>query len=317
MTIFDSIKIKNVHIKNRVVMPPMVRFSKVGIDGYVTDDLVEWYESVAKGGVGLIIAEATCVAEDGKLRPNQVGIWDDKFIEGLRRIVDVCHKYDVPVLLQLHHAGYYEDIATVPENKLDEILEQFIEATRRGKEAGFDGIEIHGAHTYLISQLASRVWNTRTDKYGIRPNARIYFASELIKRTRKYYNDDFILGYRLGGNEPTLQDGIQIAQELEKLGVDLLHVSSGVPDPNIRHEEKIIMESAFPLDWVVYLGVEIKKHVTIPVIGVRKIKEEKEASWLVENGMLDFVAVGRGMIARPDWVSWARKEYVRRTGKQL
>lgn len=312
--LFDSINIKNIKIKNRIVLPPLVRFSMVGKDGFVTDRVVEWYRDVCAGGTGLVIVEASAVAEDGKLRDNQLGIWDDKFIAGLKRIADICHEYEVPVLIQLHHAGFKEKIKDVPEHILDEILESFKRAFRRAREAGFDGIEIHGAHTYLISQLNSRLWNLRDDKYGGTFEKRMYFSKRLIEETRELFNDDFILGYRMGGNEPEVKDGIEIAKYLEKLGVDILHVSSGVPNPVFKQERKIEMPSEFPLDWVIYMGTEIKKHVDIPVIGVRKIKKETEASWLVENNLLDFVAVGRAMIARPNWGEAAKKEYEKRNG---
>jgi 2,4-dienoyl-CoA reductase-like NADH-dependent reductase (Old Yellow Enzyme family) len=305
INLFSEFKIKGITLKNRVVLPPMVRFSLIGKDGYVTTELVNWYGEIAKNGVGMIILEASCVAEDGKLRDNQIGIWDDTFIEGLSKIADICRKYSVPTVIQIHHAGYKEKIADIPEEKLDSILEEFVESFKRAKKCGFDGIEIHGAHTYLISQLHSRLWNTRKDKYG----ERLYFTRELIRRTRNLFGDKFILGIRIGGNEPTLEDGIFIAKELEKEGVDFIHVSSGVPDPNFYQDRKVEMPKNFPLDWVVYLGVEIKKHVKIPVIAVRGIKKEKDASYLIENNLVDLVAVGRGMISRPHWISWARKKY--------
>lgn len=303
--LFSEYKIKNIKMKNRIVLPPMVRFSLVDKDGTVTPKLVEWYEDVAKNGVGMIIIEATCVSEDGKLRDNQIGLWDDSFIDGLKKIADICRKHDVPSLIQIHHAGYKEKIATIPEEKLDQILEDFIKAFHRAKKCGFDGIEIHGAHTYLISQLHSSLWNTRTDKYG----ERTYFTTELIRRTKELFDDNFILGIRIGGNEPTLEDGIEIAKKMEEAGVDLIHVSSGVPSPEFQQEEKVLVPKEFPLDWVMYLGVEIKKHVNIPVIGVRGIKKEGEASYLIENNLVDLVAIGRSMIAKPHWISWAKKKY--------
>lgn len=315
--IFDSYNIKNFKIKNRIVLPPLVRFSMVGKDGFITPSLLKWYEDVASGGAGMIIVEASCVCETGKLRENQIGIWSDDFIPGLSSIAALGNKYNLPMIIQIHHAGFYEDIATVPEAKLDEILEKFVLAFHRAKKAGFHGIEIHGAHTYLLSQLSSKVWNTRTDKYGGSFENRMFFSRELINRTRELFDDNFILAYRMGGNDPTLEDGIQIAKELESYGVDLLHVSSGVPDPDFNQEIKIHIPYAFPLDWVVFLGVEIKKHVNIPVIGVRRIKKEIDASWLIENDLLDFVAVGRGMIARPNWVRWAATEYEKRTGIKI
>ncbi|MGL5000168.1 MAG: NADH:flavin oxidoreductase [Cetobacterium sp.] len=315
MNLFTPLNIKNKILKNRVVLPPLVRFSMVGKDGYVTEDLIQWYRDVAEGGTGLIIVEASCVAEDGKLRDNQIGIWNDDFVEGLANVAKIGKEYNVPMLIQIHHAGFKQDVATVSTETLDKILEQFVDAFRRAKSAGFDGVEIHGAHTYLLSQLNSRLWNNRKDKYGGTFEKRMYFTEELIDRTKDLFDEDFILGYRMGGNEPELEDGIEIAKYLEKIGVDLIHVSSGVPNPEKKQEVKIDIPTDFKFDWVVYLGVEIKKHVNIPVIGVRNIKTEEQASELIEKGMLDLVAIGRGMIARPNWVEHAKKEYFKRSGK--
>ena len=315
--ILTPLKIKNIELKNRIVLPPLVRFSLIDEDGFVTDRLIEWYERIAQDEVGMIIVEATCVAEDGKLRENQLGLWDDKFIEGLKKVSDIGKKYNVPMLIQIHHAGFKEKIAEVSENILDDILEKFVLAFERAKKADFDGIEIHGAHTYLLCQLNSAMWNNRDDKYGGDFERRMFFNKVLIERTKYLFDDNFILGYRMGGNEPSLDDGIEIAKYLEKLGVDILHVSSGAPDPKFKQEVKIDnFPEDFPLDWVIYMGTVIKKYVNIPVIGVRKIKTEKEASWLIENNLLDCVAVGRAMIFQPHWMVKARESYLKRAGKK-
>ena len=307
INIFTDFKIKNIHIKNRIVLPPMVRFSLVKDDGYVTQDLIDWYGMIARSGVGLIIVEASAVEESGKLRENQIGIWDDSFIEGLTRVADEIHKYDVPCMIQIHHAGFKDKISEVSEEELDRILKLFEIAFVRAKKCGFDGIEIHGAHTYLISQLNSKLWNKRTDKYG----ERLYFSRKLIENTRYLFDDNFILGYRMGGNEPELEDGIENAKELESYGLDILHVSSGVPNPEYKRQVKINnFPEDFPLDWIIYMGTEIKKHVKIPVIGVSKIKKESQASWLVENNLLDFVAVGKAMISQDKWMEKARKDFM-------
>ena len=117
MNLFTPLNIKNKRLKNRVVLPPLVRFSMVEKDGLVTESLLEWYKDVAEGGAGLIIVEASCVAEDGKLRDNQIGIWDDSFIEGLSKIAEIGKKYEVPMLIQIHHAGFKEKVAEVPEDR--------------------------------------------------------------------------------------------------------------------------------------------------------------------------------------------------------
>lgn len=315
--ILTPLKIKNIELKNRIVLPPLVRFSLIDEDSFVTDRLIEWYERIAQDEVGMIIVEATCVAEDGKLRENQLGLWDDKFIEGLKKVSDIGKKYNVPMLIQIHHVGFKEKIAEVSENILDDILEKFVLAFERAKKSGFDGIEIHGAHTYLLCQLNSAMWNKRNDKYGGDFERRMFFNKSLIERTKYLFDDNFILGYRMGGNEPSLDDGIEIAKYLEKLGVDILHVSSGAPDPKFKQEVKIDnFPEDFPLDWVIYMGTVIKKYVNIPVIGVRKIKTEKEASWLIENNLLDCVAVGRAMIFQPHWMVKARESYLKRAGKK-
>ena len=241
------------------------------------------------------------------------------FIEGLSKIVEIGKKYKIPMLIQIHHAGFGKNIKDVDEKILDDILEKFVEAFVRAKKAGFDGIEIHGAHTYLLSQLNSRLWNTRDDKYGGDFQRRMYFNKTLIERTKYLFDDNFILGYRLGGNEPTIEDSTEIAKYLESLGLDLIHISSGIPEERFRQAAKIDNfpenypeEKDFNLDWVIYMGVEIKKHLRIPVIGVRNIRTEEQVSYLVENNLLDMVAVGRAMIFTNHWMRKARKSYLKR-----
>lgn len=316
-TIFDPINIRNIKIENRIVLPPLVRFSMIEKDGFVTPKLLDWYESIAKNGVGLIIVEACAVEESGKLRENQLGIWDDKFIEGLSLISKTIHQYNTKVIVQIHHAGFKDNLSEISTKRLYEILEKFQVSFERAKKSGFDGIEIHGAHTYLLSQLASSLLNNRNDEFGGNFLKRMYFAKTLIENTKHLFDENFILGYRLGGNEPKLEDGIEISKYLETLGVDLLHVSSGIPDPKYKQEAKIDVPIDFPLDWVVYMATEIKRHVNIPVIAVRKIKKEKEASWLVEQNLVSMVAVGRAMIGRPNWIIEARSEFMKRNSAAL
>lgn len=314
INIFTEYRIKNIKIKNRIVLPPMVRFSLIDKSGYVNDELIKWYGDIAKSGVGLIIVEASAVEESGKLRENQIGIWDDCFIEGLSKIANEIHKYDVPCLIQIHHAGFLNNLNEIPEEELDRILKLFETAFARAKACGFDGIEIHGAHGYLISQLNSKKLNKRTDKYG----EHLYFSKKLIENTKSLFNENFILAYRMGGNEPELEDGIENAKKLEEFGVDLLHVSSGIPNEHYKRAVKISnLPKDFPLSWIIYMGVKIKEKVKIPVIGVFGIKKEKQASWLVENNFLDFVAVGRAMISRGTWMEKARKDFNNRLNSKF
>lgn len=192
--------------------------------------------------------------------------------------------------------------------RLDEILDLFVQAFHRAKKAGFDGIEIHGAHGYLLSQLSSSVWNHREDCYG----NRFYFAKQLIEKTRDLFDESFLLSYRMSGNDPEVADGIEMAKFLEKMGVDLLHVSNGVPK-EVKQAVKISnYPSGFPFHWITFLGTEIKKAVKIPVIAVYGIKTEEQASCLIEDFDLDFVAVGRAMIFYPNWMEKCRKDFEKR-----
>lgn len=314
MNLFTPLKVKNLILKNRIVLPPMVRFSILSNNSFVNEELIDYYEKLAKDGNGLIIVEATCVSSSGKLRENQLGIWKDKFIPGLTEIAEVCRKHKVPVILQLHHAGFINNINEVSTEILDKILDEFVAAFYRAKKCGFDGIEIHGAHRYLISQLNSRILNTRTDKYGGKTHyERLFFSRELIKRTKDLFDDNFILSYRLGGNEPDLSDGIELAKILEKEGVDILNISHGYPHQDIRALEKIPKPQEFPLSWITYMPKVIKKHVTIPVIAVNLIKTELEASYVIENEVADLVAVGRAQLPiKSNWVGEAYKSFEKR-----
>lgn len=314
MNLFSEYRIKNINIKNRIVLPPMVRFSVLDNSGYVNTSLIEYYEKLAKDGNGLIIVEATCVCKDGKLRENQLGIWDDSFIEGLSQIAKVCKKYNVPSIIQLHHVGFKWNISEIPEEVLDNILEKFIEAFYRAKKCGFDGIEIHGAHTYLISQLSNSRINTRKDKYGGRTHfERLFFSRELIRRTKDLFDDNFILAYRLGANEPLLEDGIKLAKILEKEGVDLLDISTGIAQEGVRSHIKVQVPEDFNLNWVVYMASVIKKQVNLPIICVNQIKTEKDASYIIENQLADFVAIGRAQLGKDfSWPERALKNYLKR-----
>ncbi len=323
--LFSPIKIKNKEIKNRIVMPPMVCFGYAGNNGFVSEKNIRHYEARAKGGAGLIIVEATCIARDGRLASDQLGIWSDEHIEGLKRLSQACQFHGAAVLIQIHHAGlraprdvaetvlapsrcseYIDDNRQVRELTVEDIKtiqQDFIKAAKRAKEAGFDGIELHGAHGYLISQFASPITNKRTDQYGGSLENRMRFAVEIIRQLKEFADENFIIGYRMGGNEPTLENGIQIAKILEDAGVELLHVSAGISSPEFPQPE---VPREFPENLIVYCGTRIKSRVNIPVIVVNGIRMPQQAEYLVENNLADMVAVGRGLLIDPDWANKAK-----------
>jgi 2,4-dienoyl-CoA reductase-like NADH-dependent reductase (Old Yellow Enzyme family) len=314
-------KIKSKTIKNRIVFPPIVRFGLTDDTGFVTQKHVDHYEKIAKGGTGFIVVEATCIDKDGRLADTQIGVWSDEHIEGLKRIADACHRYGATVVVQIHHAGI-QTPGTVIETpsgpseifhrekvvralSLDEIRkiqDQFVEAAGRVKAAGFDGIEIHGAHGYLVDQFMSPVTNKREDQYGGTLENRMRFGVEIVTRIKEELGNDFIIDYRMGGNAPSLEEGTRIAKVLEHSGVDILHVSAGITGENRPEAPK-----GFPYNWIVYMGTEIKKNVSIPVIVVNGIRTPKQAEYLIENNLADFVAVCKAQLADHNWANKAVK----------
>lgn len=185
-TLWESHSLKHLILKNRICVPPMVCFNWSDDSGLVTDRHVAHYQAIAKGGAGLIIQEATCISHEGRLADSQLGIWSDEHIPGLRRITEAVHKAGAPILVQLHHAGfmsiqtpalcpspyehdYKDQVRRGQEMSLEQIAatrQEFIEAARRAQKAGYDGVEIHGCHGYLLCQFMNRRVNRRSDAYG-------------------------------------------------------------------------------------------------------------------------------------------------------
>ncbi len=322
-SIFTEKNIKNLKIKNRMVVPPMVCFNFGGQDGFVAEENIHHYERMAKGGSGLIIVEATAVNEKGRLSKDQLGIWDDKYIDGLSKIVEVCHKNDSKVFIQLHHAGLRtsksinEDIITSSDydngkvtaramtiDEIHAIQEDFIDGAIRAEKAGFDGIEIHGAHSYLLTQFFSSKVNKRTDEYGGSFENRMRIATEIIQRIKEKVNPNFIVGIRMGCNENDLETSIVMAKAFEGIGIDYLHISTGFDNTPINIE----LPKDFPCNWIVYGGTKIKENVTIPVIAVNSMKTKEQIKYLLDNDLVDFVAIGRGQLADYNFVNHIRDE---------
>jgi NADPH2 dehydrogenase len=313
-SLFSEIRIKDHKIRNRIVFPPVVCFHYAGEDGVATDKNVEHYELRARGGPGLVIVEATCVMKEGRLAPFQLGIWSVDHIPGLTRIARAIKTEGAVAMIQLHHAGLItpESVAPVASGpssiednprtrsmtgaEVEQVKLSFIAGALYAQKAGFDGIELHGAHGYLLNQFASPVLNRREDEYGGDLKYRLRLAREIIQGIRRHCGDNFIIGYRLGANCPTLDDGILIAKELEKYGVNILHVSHGGNFQNLPRPSK-----DFEYNWIVYSGVTIRQHVGIPVITVNEIKTPERAKWLIENDQVDFVALARPQLADSSW----------------
>ena len=241
----DKFYIRNTEIGNRICIPPMVIFGYSDETGIVTEKNIEHYRALAKGGAGLIIKEATCVTRDGRLSNNQLGIWSDEHIEGHRKIAEAVHAEGKRIVMQIHHSGVngISDNPMCPSDytkeygdgrgtkhahemtldEINEIINAFIDGARRASLAGYDGVELHGCHSYLISQFFNSRVNKREDEY----KDPMKFVSKIIEGIRSVTPDDFIVGIRLGCFEPVLVDGIRNARLVEKAGFDFIDVSYG------------------------------------------------------------------------------------------
>ncbi len=319
--LFEPGRIGLMELKNRIVMPPMTTLFADG-NGGVTDRLIAYYTERAKGGAGLIIVEAAVVEwPRGKLVLNSLNISDEKYIPGLSQIARAVQSYGAKVGLQIAHAGRQTNLANtegltpvsasdfpganfkvqgLTEDEIPIIIEKFSESARRAKKAGFDAVEIHGAHGYLIASFLSPYTNKRLDKYGGNIENRTNFAIEVVKRTREKVGTDYPLLFRISGEERvegglTLPDTKTIARQLELAGIDALDVSIG-----IRESAKWThAPMAIPPAYQSYLAENIKQSVKIPVITIGRINDPNIAESLLESGKADFTAMGRALIADP------------------
>jgi 2,4-dienoyl-CoA reductase-like NADH-dependent reductase (Old Yellow Enzyme family)/thioredoxin reductase len=304
-----------------------------GSNGEVTEKMINYYLERAKGGVGLIIVENIQVDyPNGKNCVTQIRCDDDRFIPGLNELAETCQQYGTRMFAQIHHAGRQTNpliieglqpvgasdkpcgLLCVPTRALtteevDAMVEKFAQAAFRIKRAGFDGVELHAAHGYLICQFMSPITNTRTDKYGgSTVKERCKFLLDIIKRVRELCGRGFPLSVRIsvdefvkGGN--TLKEGLQIANLLEEATVDVINASAGIYESILNILEPMSYEEG----WRVYLAEAVKKEVNIPVITAGKIRNPAMADSIIEQNKADFVAFGRQLICDPYFPTKAKE----------
>ena len=323
--LFEPGFIGGLRLKNRIVMPPMgTQFASPG--GAVTPRMIDHYVRRARGGVGLIIVEFTCVDYPrGKGHFNQLALDSDALIAGHSDLVDAVHRAGAKIAVQLHHAGgnthrgrtegvhpvapglfpsrlAEEQPHILATDEIPALVEKFAQAVRRAESAGYDAVELHGAHGYLIGEFMSPYVNKREDEYGGSLEKRMRFPREIISRAKRLVGDDFPITMRISGQEfvpggRTLGETKEVAQILEAAGLAGLHVSAGV-DTDLHWMVDPIMS---PEGARIHLAAGVKEAVSIPVIGVGVIREPAFAEDILVQGKADFVAIGRGLLTDPDW----------------
>ncbi len=310
--VHSPIQIGTKTLRNRVTMAPTVKFY-AGPDGMVTDEFVRHYEERAARGCALIVVEATCVAPEARLHPTQLGLWCDEQIEGHRRLAEAVHRHGALVIPQIHHGG----ISTHPEcgpltspsairwreqeaaelslEDIARIRQQFVDAALRAKAAGYDGVQVHGCHSYLINDFASAI-NQRTDAYGGSAERRARFGSEIIAAIREACGRDFIISARVSGCDPTVADAITTAECYVAAGCDYLQVSSGIAAlDEIEHDDGL------PYNRVAALGVKMHEHFKgrVPVSVVNGLRTVEKVRYMFEHDLTDTVDLGCGLLADP------------------
>ncbi len=324
--IFSPFTVGGLRLKNRILMAAMGNnFSHP--QGTVSDRAIAYYRERAKGGTGLIITEATPVSLSGRHRGRGLCAYDDSFLPGLRRLAASVHDHGSAIALQLHHAGRLADPditgspplapspiprapgAPVPkelsQDEIQGIIIQLGQAARRAKEAGFDAVEIHGAHGYLIYQFLSPRTNKREDFYGGNPENRVRFALEVLRQVRKEVGNSFPVLFRLSAREfsengYSLEESLDWAIELERAGASALHVSGGTTE-SLTGSAQVIPPMVFPEAYHVPLAAAIKKKVRIPVIAVGRLGTPAVAERVLDEGQADLIAAGRAFLCDPYW----------------
>lgn len=323
--LFSSAKIGSLSLKNRIVMPAMAT-NFASETGGITQRMVDYYSERAKGGAGLIVVENANVDYPlGRNGATQLRLDQDRFIPGLSRLVEEIHEHGAKVAIQINHSGGSTDPGKteglqpascspvqckpngiIPReltiNEIQIIIEKFAQAVYRAKKAGADAVEIHGGHGYLIAQFMSTYNNQRADRYGGNLENRIRFPLEIIKRIRDTIDPNFPLIFRISaeefiknGRKP--EETIEIVKRLEYQGIDALSITVATAFNIAKQIEPI----TYSQGWRLHYASSIKEVVSIPVITTSVIREPDFANQVIEQGKADFVAIGRGLIADPQW----------------
>lgn len=330
--LFEPFRFRTFEVKNRIVMPPMAIYIP-GSEGFVKERLIDYYRARARGGVGYIVVNATVVSEpSGRSHPNQTRITDDKYIPGLKQLVDVIHAYDVKTSIQLYHSGRqrYGLIAGPPTlspsgipdpvrkdptraitvEEIQTLIQEYAQGARRAQEAGFEGVEIHCAHGYLLAGFLSPFQNKRTDEYGGSVWNRTRIVREIMAAIRAEVGDEMLMQVRVNGSDYVNGgNDLEAAKEISKIlvdaGAEVIHVSAGMAPSG----QYTFLPAAIPQGYNVGLAEGIKDAVgpDVPVIAVGALEDPIFGEQVLARGKVDLVAFGRPLFADPDMPNKAKE----------
>ncbi|MDE1145136.1 MAG: FAD-dependent oxidoreductase [Azospirillaceae bacterium] len=331
--LFSPFQLGTVRLKNRLVMAPMST-ELGGREGEVTPDMIAFYRERALGGMGLIVVEYTCVSPDtGRAHEFQLTLESRRNLDGHRRLVETVHAAGAHVFMQLQHSGQYANRTLLPggmpvapsdvphrrdpsrlvarglsEVEVADLVEAFTNTARLAVEAGYDGVELHGAHGYLLTQFLSPLTNRRDDRWGGDVERRLAFPLAVIGAVREAMGDRALV-YRLSADEftpggLTIDDMEAIAPRLAAAGADALHISTGWGVG--ASFEKVVEPMSTAEGWRIPYARRLRDAAGVPVIAVGQIRWPEMAEAAVAHEDADLVALGRPMLADPDWANKAR-----------
>ena len=316
--LFDPITIGNLQVKNRLCMPPMCTYRAT--DGFVNFFHKAHYGTMINYGIGLVIIEATSVTPDGRISLEDVGLWDDGHVDGLKEIVDYAHANDTTIMIQLAHAGRktakalpqvgptdepypgYLPPSAMSKDDISNLIDAYRHAARRAQLAGFDGIEIHAAHGYLLHSFISKRTNTRRDEYGGSEANRLRIIWEIADAIRGEFRG--LIGIRFSAEEYIeegyhIDDYVRIATVAQAKGFAFIDVSSGGIMP-----ATIDVKPGFQVP----LSQAIKQAVSIPVFAVGLITTSEQAEAILQAGQADVIQVGKQLLRDPGLARrWAKE----------
>lgn len=327
--LFTPFQIKNLTLSNRIVMPGLASFL-IEADGSITDKTVEHYRRRAAGGPAMVIVEACAVSPEGIVSPHQARIYDDRFVEGLSRIAQSMRAEGCIPAVQIHHGGRQTSPRVIgqrpvaPSNLpcptirgeveplsvegIRDIVRKFGDAAVRALDAGFELIEIHGAHGYIINQFLSPFSNIREDEYGGDPERRMRFALEIMDEVKRRVGNAVPISFKISAQEYvegglTVADSIPILETLVEHGMDIVQVSAGNDATPEWISQPMFMKQACLAE----SAAAIRKALKVPVMAVGRINSPEIAEQIIAEGMADLVCIGRGLLADPNMPNKARE----------
>jgi 2,4-dienoyl-CoA reductase-like NADH-dependent reductase (Old Yellow Enzyme family)/thioredoxin reductase len=339
MKLLTPIYLGSLPLKNRIAMPAMAT-NFANMDGSVSDRLIQYYRARAAGGTSLIMIEFTTVLFGGRFTQNQLRVDEDRFVPGLARLVEILHQAGAKTFLQLHHSGRRAPFpviltpaiapsplpifpgAPVPRemnpDEIRHVREAFIQGAVRARRAGFDGVELHATHGYLLAQFLSPASNRRTDEYGGNPERRAGFPLEILRGIKEAVGRNFPVMVKMTGDEYT-PGGIEIEEALiharlfAENGADALCVSGSAGSVMAMSPNAPGIRSTSPPVYIepacyAHLAARVKKEVNIPVMAIGRINDPAVAESLLLEEKADLIAVGRGHIADPEFTRHAPEE---------